>query len=293
MHHRVRHCVAVLLLGLCAPPLLAADPPPSFPLWPDGPPGLQGNPGPETVRMTEQGEHIVSNVHSPSLTPYLPSQATRTGAAFVVVPGGGHKELWMDHEGYRVAQFFADHGVAAFILKYRLAREEGSAYTVEGAELTDLQRAIRTVRSRASEWEIDPNRIGVIGFSAGGELALLAGTRFNNGDARAPSALDRVSSRPDFDVVLYPGIPAGLRFPARTPPMFLLCGGDDRPQVVSGVTQIYLALRAAKVPAELHLYDGVGHGFGLRATNKGPVTNWLNQFVDWLRVRNVRQGSQP
>ena len=150
MHRRIRHIVAAIVLGACAQ-AFAADAPRSLPLWPDGAPGSAGKAGPESTRLTELGEHILSNVHSPSITPYLPATEKRTGAALVVVPGGGHAELWMDHEGYRVAQFLADHGVAAFILKYRLAREKGSIYTVEGTELSDLQRAIRTVRSRAGE----------------------------------------------------------------------------------------------------------------------------------------------
>lgn len=281
MKRRVRDWVAVLLLGALAPPLFAADPPQSLPLWPQGAPGSQGKTGAESVRLTEQGEHIVSSIHSPSITPYLPSPGARNGAAFVVVPGGGHRELWMDHEGYRVAQFFADHGIAAFLLKYRLANEKGSTYTIEGTELADVQRAIRTVRSRAGEWQVDPNRIGVIGFSAGGELALLAGTRFDDGDSRAASTIDRASSRPDFEVVLYPGIPKDLRIPTRTPPMFLLCGADDQP-ISQGLAELYLTLKRANVPTELHIYAGVGHGFGIRPGDTGAAAAWPQRMLEWL-----------
>jgi endo-1,4-beta-xylanase len=269
------------LLGLCAP-AFAADPPQSLPLWPNGAPGSEGKTGPESVRVTELGEHIISNIHSPSMTPYLPTTEARTGAAFVVVPGGGHAELWMDHEGYRVAQFLADHGVAAFIVKYRLAREKGSTYTIDGTELSDVQRAIRTVRTRAGEWNVDPNRIGVMGFSAGGELALLAGTRFDDGDRRAASALDRASSRPDFEVVLYPGIPQDLALSARTPPLFLLTGADDAPAISQGLAELYLKAKRANVPVELHIYAGVGHGFGIRPTNVGPTATWPQQVLGWL-----------
>lgn len=281
MHRRLRSIVAAVVLGACAH-AFAADQPQSFPLWPDGAPGSVGKTGPESMRLTELGEHIISNIHSPSITPYLPAPEKRTGAAFVVVPGGGHAELWMDHEGYRVAQFLADHGVAAFILKYRLAREKGSTYTVEGTELVDLQRAIRTVRSRAGEWQLDPQRIGVIGFSAGGELALLAGTRFDDGQPGADSPLGRASSRPDFEVVLYPGIPKDLRLSARTPPMFLLCGADDQPAISQGLAEVYLALKRTGVPTELHIYAGVGHGFGIRPGNVGPAAAWPQQMLDWL-----------
>jgi len=285
MHLRMRHIVAVLVLGACAN-AFAADQPQSLPLWPDGAPGSAGRTGPESTRLTELGEHIVSNVHSPSITPYLPAPQKRTGAALVVVPGGGHAELWMDHEGYRVAQFLADHGGAAFILKYRLAREKGSTYTIDADELPDLQRAIRTVRSRAGEWQLDPNRIGVIGFSAGGELALLAGTRFDEGTPAAASTLDGVSSRPDFEVVLYPGIPKDLRLSTRTPPMFLLCGADDQPAISQGLAELYLALKRSSVPTELHIYAGIGHGFGIRPSNTGPAAAWPQQMFEWLE----RQG---
>ncbi len=125
-----------------------AQEPQSILLWPNGAPGSQGKTADELVRLTEQGEHIISRVHRPSITPYLPAAATATGAAVIVIPGGGHRELWMDHEGYRVGGWLSDHGVAAFVLKYRLAHEEGSTYTVLGDALGDVQRAIRLVRSR-------------------------------------------------------------------------------------------------------------------------------------------------
>jgi endo-1,4-beta-xylanase len=188
----------------------------------------------------------------------------------------------MDHEGYRVAEFLADHGIAAFILKYRLAHQPGSTYTVEGDELADAQRAIRLVRSRAEEWQINPHRIGVLGFSAGGELALLTGTRFEDGQATAADAAGRVSSRPDFQALFYPAIPADLRVSAATPPAFLLCGADDQPAISEGLASLYLTLRRAGAKAELHIYDGVGHGFGLRPDNVGPSAAWPQRLLDWL-----------
>jgi acetyl esterase/lipase len=249
-------------------------------LWPEGAPGVMANGGEETVRITEQGEHVVSNVHNPALTIYLPTVKTAKNAAartaVIVVPGGGHRELWTDHEGHNVARFLAARGIAAFVLKYRLARAPGSTYTIEGDAHGDLQRAIRLVRGHATEWSLDAKKIGVMGFSAGGQLAALSATRFR---AAEPG------SRPDFAALIYPGTYANLEFAADTPPMYLLCGGDDRPEVIQGVTRIYLALRELKVPAELHLYDGVPHGFGLRASNTGPIAHWPQQFVDWLGVR--------
>lgn len=272
---------AVLLLLLSAASL-AADLNPVIPLWPNGAPGSRGNASPESVRLNEAGERIVSNVHVPSITVYLPPPGKATGASVIVVPGGGHRELWMDHEGYRVADYLAHHGIAAFVLKYRLAREKGSTYTVEGESLSDVQRAIRVVRSRATDWRLDPARVGVMGFSAGGELAALAGTRYDEGAAGSSDPVAKQSSRPNFQALLYPAIPPGLTFSPQTPRAFLLGGAQDHPAISQGLAELYLAMRRAGAQAELHIYDGVGHGFGLRAENTGPVSAWPQRFLEWL-----------
>jgi acetyl esterase/lipase len=251
-------------------------------LWPNGAPGSEGKMAPETVRVTPEGDHVVSGVHRPSITVYLPSKDKATGASVVIIPGGGHAELWMDHEGYRVGQWLIDHGVAAFVVKYRLAKQPGSNYTIDGNELPDVQRAIRLVRSRASEWSIDPKRIGVMGFSAGGELAALASTRYDRGNAGGADAIDRQSSKPSFQALIYPGIPHEMKFSRETPPAFLLCGGDDRPGISGGLPELYLEMKRSGISAELHVFAGVGHGFGLRETNHGPVAGWLDLFYGWL-----------
>jgi endo-1,4-beta-xylanase len=239
------------------------------------------NGGTETVRISEQGDHVVSNVHQPSITVYLPEK--HTGVSVIVVPGGGHRELWTDHEGHAEARFLNERGIAAFVLQYRLARAPNSTYTIERDALGDLKRAIRTVRSRA-EWARDTRRIGAMGFSAGGQLVALAATRADAGDAAAKDPVDRASSKLDFAALVYPGTWPDLQIDASTPPMWLLCGSDDRPEVIAGITSIYLRLREAKVPAELHLYDGVPHGFGMRASLAGPVSHWPQIFVDWIRA---------
>jgi acetyl esterase/lipase len=264
---------------------VGADPP-VLKVWPDGVPGVMANGGAETVRIEKGDERVVSNVHDPSLSYYLPT-SNASGAAVIVIPGGGHRELWTGHEGHNVARFLAERGVAGLVLKYRLARAPGSTYTVEHDALNDLKRAIRIVRARAAEWKVDPNKVGIMGFSAGGQLAALGATLHDLGDPDAKDAVARQSSRPDFAALVYPGTWPDLKIDAQTPPMFLLCGSDDRPQVVTGITQVYAALRAAQVPAELHLYDGVPHGFGLRATNTGPVTRWPTQFVEWMQARKL------
>ena len=165
-------------------------------LWPDGAPGSEGRARDEKVRVTDQGEHVVSSVDKPSLTVYLPDRSRATAASVIVAPGGGHRELWMDHEGHRVAEALAARGVTAFVLKYRLAREEGSTYTVEKHALADISRAIRLVRSRGQEWGLDPERVGVMGFSAGGHLAGLAAAAPGAPSPTAADPIDRLSAKP-------------------------------------------------------------------------------------------------
>jgi len=281
VHLRVWLMLAILLSFVG----LAAAEPQVVLLWPNGAPGSGGKTAQETVRVTPEGDHVVSGVHHPSITVYLPAKGKATGAAVVIVPGGGHVELWMDHEGYRVGQWLSDHGVAGFVVKYRLAKEPGSTYNIEGHALPDVQRAIRLVRSRAAEWGVDPERIGVMGFSAGGELAALAGTRFDAGSAGAADAVDRVSSKPAFQALIYPGIPQDMKLSKDTPPAFLLCGEDDRPGISEGLPELYLALKRAGVSAELHVFAGTGHGFGVRESNHGPVGGWLELFYGWLGER--------
>jgi acetyl esterase/lipase len=265
----------------------ASAQPASINLWPNGAPGEAGISTPETVRLSPEGEHIVSNVQEPSITPYLPHSDLATGAAVIVAPGGGHSEIWIDHEGYAVAEWLSNHGVAAFVLKYRLAREKGSQYTVEGTELSDMQRAIRVVRSRSAEWGIDPHRVGVMGFSAGGELAALASTRYDNGLPSATDPVERWSSKPDFQALLYPAIPHDTRLTADTPRAFLACGGNDRADISQGLPELYLALARLHVPAELHIYAGIGHGFGVRKSNREPVASWIALFLQWLDAQDL------
>ena len=302
--HATRHLRSIIAIGSAALLLAAANageqpsPQPqtqtqqqTLALWPGGAPGSELHAGePETLRLNERGEHIVSNVHAPSLTLFLPARPGATHTALVVIPGGGHRELWMDHEGYAVAAFLADHGIAAFVLKYRLAHAPGSTYTVERDALADVQRAIRLVRSRAVEWQLDPRHIGVIGFSAGGELAALSGVHYDDGAELAADPIERVSSRPGFQALLYPGIPQGMTFTADTPPAFLLCGAADDPKISQGLAQLYLALRRAGAGAELHIYDGVGHGFGIRPATTGPVAEWPQRFLEWLQQQGLADG---
>ena len=254
-----------------------------IPLWAEAAPGSDGRTGPEKVRVTEAGDHVISNIHRPSLTYFLPKKGTATGAAIIIAPGGGHRELWIDHEGYAVAEWLRDHGIAAFVLKYRLAREEGSTYTVEHHALWDIQRAIRLVRLNARNLDIDPARVGVMGFSAGGVLAARAAMSDLDGDPGASDWIDRrFSSRPAFQVLVYPGNSAALTVSDRSPPAFIVAGYKDRPDISKGMAELYLKYKDAGVPAELHLYAGAGHGFGLRATNRSASAGWPERLVEWM-----------
>src|SRR5262245_41248386 len=251
-------------------------------LWTNGTPGSEGKQAEEATRLSPAGERVVSSVHRPSLTIYLPSKDAATGAAVVIAPGGGHRELWTDHEGHNLAKWLSGRGVAGFVLKYRLAREKDSTYTIEGHAMADTQRAIRVVRTRASEWNVDPERIGVMGFSAGGELAALASVRNSMGNEAASDPVDRASSRPAFQALIYPAIPRDMQLTKETPPAFPLCGETDRQNISQGLPELYLAMKRAGISAELHVYAGVGHGFGMRESTKGAVADWPSRFYEWL-----------
>jgi endo-1,4-beta-xylanase len=251
-------------------------------LWPNGAPGSEGKTAPQKTRITPQGDIVISSVHKPSVTPYLPAADKATGVAVIVAPGGGHSELWISHEGYSPAKWLRDHGIAAFVLKYRLARDTNSTYTVDKDELADIQRAIRLVRSRAKEWGIDTAKIGVMGFSAGGELAGLAAMRYAARDPSAQDAIDRESDKPDFQGLIYPGNIQRLTVSAASPPAFIAGGYKDRKDISEGVAELYLKYKEANIPAELHIYGNIGHGFGIRATNTGANTHWPEEFAVWL-----------
>jgi endo-1,4-beta-xylanase len=186
-----------------------------------------------------------------------------------------------------VAEYLNSIGVAAFVLKYRLAREPGSTYKIEEHALGDAQRAIRLVRARAEEWRVNPARVGIMGFSAGGEVAALASTRFDGGKAEAADSIDRRPSRPDFVALIYPGIRAeNYTIPKDMPPTFLLCADNDAGPSAA-LAGLYPMLKAAKVQTELHVYATGGHGFGVNPNTKSqaPVaTTWQLRLGDWLKT---------
>ena len=261
-------------------------------LWPGGAPGSEGKTDAEKVVTSASGERQVSSVHKPSITPFLPAKEKATGAAVLVIPGGGHRMLCVDHEGAFVAEWLAAHGIAAFVLKHRLAREEGSTYTIERDALADTQRAMRLIRSRAGEWGVDPARLGAMGFSAGGELVALAWMRPSEGADEAADPIERLSARPAFQGLIYPGHPGDIVPVKDTPPAFMACGEKDRPDIAEGLAEVYLRFRRAGMSAELHVYAGAGHGFGLRPAMKGALAGWPDRFAEWLDGRGFLAGKK-
>jgi acetyl esterase/lipase len=280
---RVTTIAAFFLLTLG--PLSAQQ---EVPLWANGAPGSEGKTATEVDEPPNQqhGYFKITAVHNPSITVYLPAAEKATGAAMVIAPGGGHQFLNFDQEGTYVAEYLNSIGVSAFVLKYRLAREPGSTYKIEEHALRDAQRAIRLIRSRAAEWHVNPGRVGIMGFSAGGEVAALASTRFDAGQPDAADAIDRQGSRPDFDALIYPGIRAETyTVPKDMPVTFLLCADNDRGPS-NALAGLYPMLKAAGIQTEVHVYATGGHGFGInpKTRSRSPLaTTWYLRLGDWLK----------
>ena len=268
-------------------PAREEDHPAALSLWPAGAPGSESRKNePETVAWRgESGTDfpITYNIHNPSISPYLPPKDRATGAAIIVAPGGAHQFLISGREGYEVCDWLAQHGVASFMLKYRLAKDKAakSHYRVDVEALADAQRAVRVVRAHATDWGIDPTRIGILGFASGGDLALRAGTHYDTGVPGSPDPVERIGCRPDFMVLMYPSLPSDGTIDGGTPRAFLACAADDHPGISQGIANIYLQLRQAGVSAELHVYARGGHGFGIR--NRAlPVSAWPTRLVEWM-----------
>jgi acetyl esterase/lipase len=272
-------CCVALLCGLAS----ALDRGQEFRLWPKDAPGSEGVTAPEVFQAGSNPKLPArfTVVHYPSIYAFLPSAAAANGMAIVVAPGGGHSNLVIDKEGYEIADALNKIGIAAFVLKYRLAKAAGSKYTIEKDEYADIARAMRTVRSRAKEWSVDPGRIGVMGFSAGGALAALMETRFDAGNDGSPDPVERASSRPDFAVVVYPGYPQGMvNVPKNAPPTFLVCADDDRSHIPTTVG-LYMDLQKQEVSSEMHIYSTGAHGFALRRPDH-PVGGWFDRMQEWM-----------
>lgn len=254
------------------------QPPTTVRLYPNGAPGS------ETRRKEpeEAKDYWVKNIHDPSLTVYRPEPGRGTGTAIIVLPGGGHGLLVIQGEGVKAAEVLNRMGITVFVLKYRLARETGSTYSIEGDAAGDTARAVQWVRANAAQHGVDPKRIGLMGFSAGSELVSLV-ANYPGKYAKAPNdKLSSVSARPDFQVLVYPG-PLAVKgpVPASAPPGFLVAGSKD--QCCAAPTgQLYGLLASAGVSAELHMFAEAGHGFNMDRSSRISVARWSDRLFDWL-----------
>ncbi len=274
---RLRSAIATLCVAFVAFPAAAQT---VVPLWSRGQPGFESR-----RDIPEQhAEWWWRSINNPSLTVYAPPAGKSTRTAIIVVPGGGHQNLVFGEEGVKPAQYLASLGVTAFALKYVLAREAGSPYSIEGDARADLERAVRYVRLHAADYGVDPNRIGIMGFSAGGELTSMVAFNPKTPDANATDPIDRVSARPDFLIEIYPG---PLGFPPfidhAPPPAFLLNAWDDKMAVADtdAVERLYEAW--PDVPLERHVLSGGQHGFNMGDRSKlKSVRDWPQRLRDWL-----------
>jgi acetyl esterase/lipase len=277
--HRIPALVALTISALALP--LLADAQQVIPLWKNGAPGFES-------RRDEPEQHQdwwYKNIHNPSLTVFLPPAGKANGTAVVVAAGGGHRELVFNPEGVEPAQYLASLGVTAFALKYRLFREPGSKYTIDNTA-EDIRRAMRTVRARAGEWHIDPKRIGVMGWSAGGEVAALVAYPPVDGDAKSTDPIERVSARPDFQILVYPG-PLGIpdKVPATAPPLFLVGAADDEyvANVMFDLTRKY---HDAGAQIETHIYAHGKHAFNMGQRSEYiSIQHWPQRLAEWLHDR--------
>jgi acetyl esterase/lipase len=292
--YRILPCAYLLFLLPLSSPAQPRGPAPKVELlWPDSAPGALGS-----------GEE-----DKPSLSIYLPPADKANGTAVVVCPGGGYQHLAVDHEGDQIARWLNSFGVTAFMLKYRIAPRYHHP-----APLQDAQRAIRTVRARAQEWHLRPDRIGIWGFSAGGHLASTAGTHFDAGNPSAADAIERAGSRPDFMILSYAvisfttdyvhkgsrknligenpdpklaeSLSNELQVTAQTPPTFLFHTTTDQTVPVENSVLFYMALRKAGVPAEMHIYANGPHGVGLAVTDLA-LSSWPRRLEEWMQGRGL------
>jgi acetyl esterase/lipase len=267
-----------------------ADEPQVIRLWEKGAPGFED-------RRNESelvGDYWIRNIHNPSITVFLPSKEKANGAGVLIVPGGGHRELVFNAEGVDPARYLNDLGVTAFVLKHRLARETNSPYSLQIHPRQDAQRAMRLIRSKASEWNLDTKRIGAMGFSAGAEVVAMLVYSPTAGDPGSPDPTDRIDCRTDFQIVIYPGplgVPQG-GIPADAPPAFFLVANDDAGHVAPVLAQLE-KYRQANRPIEVHLYEHGGHGFNMgRRSKYASIKAWPQRMTDWLADNGILSPGQ-
>ena len=281
---------SIVLAGLFSCPSWAAQKPTTLDVWPGKAPGEKGDIGEEKYLPQTGGKLVqrLTNVTRPTVTIYRPDKGN--GAAVLICPGGGYSILAMDLEGEEVAAWLNSVGVTAIVLKYRVPARQGQPRHL--APLQDAQRAISLVRARAAEWGIDPGRLGILGFSAGGHLSAATSTNHDQRQYQPIDDVDKTSCRPDFTVLVYPayltagnGLAPEIRVNEQTPPTFLVHAGDDRISPGNSIAY-YTALKQAGVAAELHVYGSGGHGFGLRPS-EDPCSTWPQRCEQWMKSRGL------
>jgi acetyl esterase/lipase len=283
-----------------------ADKPLVVVLWPGDAPDETGTTGAEKVLMSPKLDRkqvevteptrMVTNVSRPTITVYRPAKEKDTGTAVIICPGGGYWNLYWELEGEEVAAWLNSIGVTGIVLKYRVPRRPDEPKGEPARRpLQDAQRAVRVVRSRAKDWGIDPDRIGMVGFSAGGHLVIATATNFEKRTYKPTDDTDTISCRPDFAIAVYSGylkdkakdeLAPGLRVPRGTPPVFLAHGDDDVISPPEHSVVMYRALVRAGVPVELHIYAEVTHDFGVRVNDR-PCSTWTRSCTDWMRQRGL------
>jgi len=289
--------MAIGFIVACAAGFVYAAEPLVLDVWPGKVPGETGDIGPEKWQEPRPGQREVkrlTNVTKPTITVYRPAKEKDTGVAVVIAPGGGYSILAMDLEGTEVAESLNSIGVTGIVLKYRVPKRASDAKDKAPlGPLQDAQRAVSLVRSKAGEWGIDPKRIGFLGFSAGGHLTGAVATNYDRRAYDKIDDVDEVSCRPDFAVLGYPAylikdgtseLRPDIRVSKETPPCFFFVAADDK--LRDNSINMFVALRKAGVPAELHVYEGGGHGFGLRPSGHTSCT-WPKACEAWMRAEGV------
>lgn len=296
--------IALFLLALLASSRLHAEPSRVWKLWEGKPPGDFTAPGPETVTEPKPADKLpikrLTNVSEPRLEFYEPAAEKKNGSAVVIIPGGGFGILASEHEGSELAEWFRERGYVAAVLEHRCPTNKLAKPWEFPAQ--DAQRAISLIRARAAELGVQPDRIGLFGFSAGGQVALIAAT---NDDARlypAAEAVDAMSCRPDFLMLCYPWhiladnslteLKREIKIGPRTPPTFIAQANDDPGSLAEGSALAFLALRKAKVSAEIHIYGTGGHGFGLRPNATQAPGDWPGRAELWLSKTRSAEGGR-
>ena len=284
--------VGLVLVLIASSAGLAGEKHLTFDVWPGDVPGEEGDVDEEKALEPRGDRPIIrlTNVTKPTITLYKPPKQKDTGAAILICPGGGYSILAMDLEGTEVAEWLNSFGVTGILLKYRVPRRKDRPKHL--APLQDAQRAMSIARKHADEWGIDANRIGILGFSAGGHLSASASTNFDSRQYEPIDEVDKISCRPDFAVLLYPAyltegdaLAPEIRVTAQTPPIFFAHAADDRIGPENSIT-MFLALKQAKVAAELHVYASGGHGFGLRPTDS-PCSTWPKRCEQWMKSQGL------